>query len=78
MLKHGLNQYLPFQLGNYGLMLCGVLGKVEKGYKVGQLATELSHKIHDEPCERVSYAEWINKWIPSCRLVDLFIGSRLV
>ncbi len=42
--KYGNNSFSPFAYSAYGIILCGVLGKIEKGYEFGELALELMNK----------------------------------
>ncbi|MGB1243497.1 MAG: ATP-binding protein, partial [Chitinophagales bacterium] len=43
-IKYGNNSFSPFAYSAYGIVLCGILGKIEKGYKFGQLALKLIDK----------------------------------
>ena len=43
-IKHGNSQSSPVAYASYGIILSGVLGKVEKGYKFGELAVKLIEK----------------------------------
>ncbi|MCP4135015.1 MAG: serine/threonine-protein kinase PknK [bacterium] len=37
-LKHGNSVYVPYAYAAYGMILCGTLGEIEKGYKFGELS----------------------------------------
>ena len=43
--QHGNANLSPFAYANYGLLLCGALGDIERGYKFGQLALNLVSKL---------------------------------
>ncbi|MGB1241104.1 MAG: ATP-binding protein, partial [Chitinophagales bacterium] len=43
-IRHGNNIFSAFAYAGYGIILCGVLGKIEKGYRFGQLALNLMKK----------------------------------
>lgn len=44
--KYGNNNFMPFAYSGYGIILCGYLGEIEKGYEFGQLALELIKKYN--------------------------------
>ncbi|TWI73998.1 PAS domain S-box-containing protein [Desulfobotulus alkaliphilus] len=46
LLKHGLSREAPYVFAGYGLILCGVMGDVEKGNDFGKLAQRLVEKLH--------------------------------
>jgi predicted ATPase/serine phosphatase RsbU (regulator of sigma subunit) len=40
-LKYGYTPYTPFSFSAYGIILCGTLGEVDKGYEFGRLALNI-------------------------------------
>ncbi|MEO0540423.1 MAG: AAA family ATPase [Cyanobacteria bacterium P01_A01_bin.105] len=44
-LRHGLNDSAVIGYLTYGFVLCGVLGKVETGYRFGQLAIDMMEQL---------------------------------
>ena len=43
-IKYGNSSFSPFAYAAYGIILCGVLGKIDAGYEFGQLALNLMKK----------------------------------
>ena len=43
-LRHGLTPQSPYGIAVWGLVLCGALGWIEKGYRFGQLALEIGKR----------------------------------
>jgi len=46
--KHGNSPLSAFSYALYGTILCGVLGKVEAGYRFGNLALAIQEKFHHD------------------------------
>ncbi|MEG4573323.1 ATP-binding sensor histidine kinase [Microcoleus sp. N3A4] len=44
--QYGNASVSPFAYANYGLLLCGVVGDIDSGYKFGQLALNLLSKLN--------------------------------
>ena len=43
-LKYGVTPQSPYTFAVWALVLCGVLGRIEKGYRFGELALKLGHR----------------------------------
>ncbi len=44
-LKYGYSSYTPFSFSAYGIILCGTLGEVDKGYEFGKLALRIYEEV---------------------------------
>ncbi len=60
--KYGNNRFAPFAYSAYGIILCGVLGNIEKGYKFGQLALKLLNK-YENPAYQARTLMVVNQMI---------------
>ncbi|MEZ4888244.1 MAG: AAA family ATPase [Chitinophagales bacterium] len=60
--KYGNSRFAPFAYSAYGIILCGVLGKIEKGYEFGRLALELMDK-YKYPAYRARTLMVVNQMI---------------
>lgn len=43
-LRHGTTPHSPYTFSVWALVLCGVLGRIENGYRFGELALKLGHR----------------------------------
>jgi len=46
-LKHGLTPHAASVVLSYGMMLCAIIGHIDRGYKFGQLAIQITEKFSD-------------------------------
>jgi len=49
--KNGISPYSSYAFAAYGLILCGVLGEMESGYKYGELSFKLWARVRDPEME---------------------------
>ncbi|AOY79647.2 AAA family ATPase [Moorena producens JHB] len=46
-INHGNSSFSAFAYGNYGLILCGIVGDIDSGYEFGKLAFSLLEKFNN-------------------------------
>ncbi|MBD3886331.1 AAA family ATPase [Phormidium tenue FACHB-886] len=64
-IQYGNTFVSPFGYANFGLILCGLVGNIESGYKFGQLALRLLHHLNIHSLKaRTSFmvANFISHW----------------
>ncbi|MCW6035101.1 AAA family ATPase [Spirulina subsalsa FACHB-351] len=66
-LQYGNSMISPFAYAAYGLILCGILGDIDAGYELADVALDLAHKIKaDSVLARTMFA--VNNEIKSWKL----------
>ena len=77
-IKHGNTPFSPYSAyAAYGMVLCGILGNIEKGYQFGELARKVSEKLNVQegktralflvPFAITSWKEHLRNTLPSLK-----------
>ncbi len=64
-MKYGNSIYSPYSYAGFGMILCGILGEIETGYRYGELALNLVEKMNIRDTKsRVGFVVWflIKHW----------------